>query len=477
MSRRISATTLQASTIDILNTIRQNASAAYQANVPSVTQAKDIPKVGDVLFGYPALANEFLNELVNRIAFVAIRSANFNDPYTDLYKGYLETGETIEEVYVNLTKAREFSQEKAESRELKRYIPDVKTSLHCINWKVVYPISISQEELARAFISEAGVQDLITRIIESVYTSAKYDAYLLVKYMLIKAITSGIMYPVAVDTSNNKNSAIAFRGYSNDLGFIHTEYNGAGVHTNTPRSDQAIFMDSFYNATFDVDVLAAAFNMEKADFMGRLYLIDNWTKFDNERFDYIRAESTGLEAVTSTELALMANVKGVLVDKEFFQIYTNLETMRDTQISSGLYWNYFYHVWKTISYSPFANAIVFVDNSASLSLESTYTATVTGKTVSAEGTVITLELADSDTLANMQIKHIQTSDAVSTGVGVQPYGAYMFPAPVSPATYVTTQIQVMIGGISYDLGDTGGTPNELSSALDVGDTVTLYKTT
>lgn len=57
MPRRIAVSTLNASTIDILNTIRENASIEYQNLVPVVTTETDIPKVGEVLFGYPAMYN------------------------------------------------------------------------------------------------------------------------------------------------------------------------------------------------------------------------------------------------------------------------------------------------------------------------------------------------------------------------------------------------------------------------------------
>ena len=72
MARRISVTKLNASTIDILNTIRANASAEYQSLVPEIEQSTDIPAVGEVLYGYPALANQFINALVNRIALVKV---------------------------------------------------------------------------------------------------------------------------------------------------------------------------------------------------------------------------------------------------------------------------------------------------------------------------------------------------------------------------------------------------------------------
>ena len=124
MAKKVAVTNLNARTIDILNTIRANLSASYQSQVPEVTKDIDIPKVGEVLYGYPALANQFLSELVNRIALVRVKSATFNNAYAELKKGYLEFGETVEEVFVNICKAREFSAEKAESRELKRSLPE-----------------------------------------------------------------------------------------------------------------------------------------------------------------------------------------------------------------------------------------------------------------------------------------------------------------------------------------------------------------
>ena len=181
MAKKIAVSTLNASTLDILNTIRQNASYEYQSLVPEVKTAHDIPAVGQVLYGYPALANQFLNALINRIALVQVKSSLYNNPYARLKKGYLEFGETVEEVFVEIAKAREFSAEKAASRELKRTLPDVRSAFHTMNWRVQYPITIQDEDLRMAFLSMSGVQDLIAKIIDAVYTGAEYDEYLLFK--------------------------------------------------------------------------------------------------------------------------------------------------------------------------------------------------------------------------------------------------------------------------------------------------------
>ena len=65
MARIIAKTKLDARSIDILNVIRNNASYAYQKDVPKIEKEQDIPKVGEILFGNPTHSNEFINALIN----------------------------------------------------------------------------------------------------------------------------------------------------------------------------------------------------------------------------------------------------------------------------------------------------------------------------------------------------------------------------------------------------------------------------
>ncbi len=359
MPTRVAVTNLQANTMDIVNTIRENASAAYRDTIPVVTTVHDLRAVGDYFMGYPQFANEFVSALVNRIAAVRVKSATFNNAYAKFKKGYLETGATVEEVFVNIAKAREFSAEKAEAREFKRTLPDVRTAFHTVNWRVQYPITIQNEDLRMAFTSFNGVEDLIAKIVGAVTTAAEYDEYLLFKYLFIKGVNRGEIKVQEVTAVDDKDMAVAFRGTSNLLTFIQTKYNKEGVHTSTPRSEQYIVMDASYNAKFDVNVLASAFNMDKADFMGKLELIDDFTTFDNERFDEIRANSGMLEEVTAAELTAMANIKAIIIDPEWLQVYDTLGSMSEKYVASGLYWNYFYNSWKIVSESPFSNAVAF----------------------------------------------------------------------------------------------------------------------
>lgn len=468
MARRIANSTLNASTIDILNVIRQNASYDYQQNVPKVATVNDIPKVGEIIYGTPAFANQFINALVNRIAIVRVQSATFNNPYSMLKKGYIEYGETVEDIFVSIAKAVDFNVEKAAKREFQRTIPDVRSAFHVMNWRVMYPVTIQDEDLRQAFLSIEGVQNLIAKIVDAVYTAAEYDEFLLFKYLLIKAISHGKMYPTSIGAGADlSEAAVQFRGTSNLLPFMSSEYNEAGVKTNTPKERQVIFMDAMFNAQFDVNVLASAFNMDKADFMGRLFLIDNWTDFDNERFDIIRANSDGIEEVTADELALLANVKAVILDDNWFQVYDNNNKFTEKYVASGLYWNYFYHTWKTVSNSPFANAVVFVTSAADVALPATVTVHVDAKDESDVATVFTISADFEEAGLNPQnVNFVQTEALTTAGIAVQKYGGLII-----PASQVATDITLVaeINGTTY----TAATTINGSTAVDA--TVTLNK--
>lgn len=468
MARRIENSTLNASTIDILNVIRQNASYDYQQNVPEVETVNDIPKVGEIIYGTPAFANQFINALVNRIAIVRVQSATFNNPYSILKKGYIEYGETVEDIFVSIAKAVDFNVEKAAKREFQRTIPDVRSAFHVMNWKVMYPVTIQDEDLRQAFLSIEGVQNLIAKIVDGVYTAAEYDEFLLFKYLLIKAISHGKMYPTSIGTGADlSEAAVQFRGTSNLLPFMSSEYNEVGVKTNTPKARQVIFMDAMFNAQFDVNVLASAFNMDKADFMGRLFLIDNWTDFDNERFDIIRANSDGIEEVTADELALLANVKAVILDDNWFQVYDNNNKFTEKYVASGLYWNYFYHTWKTVSNSPFANAVVFVTSDADVALPETVTVHVDAKDESDVATVFTISADIEKAGLNPQnVNFVQTEALTTAGIAVQKYGGLIIP---------TSQVGTAIALVAEINGTTYTADTNINGSTEVGATVTLNK--
>lgn len=328
--------------IDILNAIRNSASDTYRQRIPVATQ-DNIREIGNAMLQYQSTQNEFLNALVNRIARVIITSKSYENPLRMFKKGMMEYGETVEEIFVNIAQAHPFDPILAEKTVFKREIPDVASVFHKLNYRNFYKTTISQEQLRTAFLSANGVTDLIAKIVDSLYTASEFDEFLCMKQLIVDAAKAGRMYPITVPAAtaaNAKTIVTDIKSISNVLEFMSSKYNAMGVKNFTKKNNQILIVDAAFDAVVDVEVLASAFNMSKAEFMGQRVLIDNF------------GELTGAVAA--------------LVDREWFMVFDNMLSFTENYNGEGLYWNYFYHVWKTFSTSPFMNAILLTTDAQSV---------------------------------------------------------------------------------------------------------------
>lgn len=363
--------TLTTSAADILNVIRNNASVDYRNYVPKAdaNDVESVRTIGAIIMDYPALQNEFLNALVNRIGRVMLTSKMYSNPIAFFKKGVLEYGESIEEIFVNIAKVQEFNPEIAEQEVFKRVVPDVRAAFHIMNYQKFYKATVTQEQLKQAFLSWDGVTDLIARIVDSMYTGANYDEFLVMKYLLARHILDGRVYPVTVPTVNAENAkaiVTTVKGVSNKLTFMNSEYNPAAVRTFTEKTDQYMIVNSVFDATMDVNVLASAFNMDKAEFLGHRVLIDGFGDLDVARLGEIFAGDPTYNKPSQAELTALNAIPAVIVDKDWFMVFDMLTQFTEQYNGQGLYWNYFYHVWKTFSVSPFANSVLFVPGTPSV---------------------------------------------------------------------------------------------------------------
>ena len=356
---------LRLATAEILNTIRDNASANYRDYVPVAdpTDQQSVRNIGGIIMNYPALQNEYLNALMNRIGRVIITSKLFYNPWSGLKKGLLEFGETVEEIFVNIAKPFQFDPAVAESEVFKREIPDVRAAFHILNYQKFYKATISNDQLRQAFLSWQGITDLIAKIVDSMYTGANYDEFLTMKYMLARNILQGRMNVTEVapvSAENAKTIVSTIKGVSNMWEFPSTNYNLSGVTTQTDKRDQIILLNAKFDAVIDVEVLAVAFNMEKAEFMGNRILVDSFGSLDTARLDLLFKDDPNYVPLNQVELSALDAIPAVMVDRDWFMIFDNFYNFTENYNGQGLYWNYFYHTWKTFSVSPFANNTVYV---------------------------------------------------------------------------------------------------------------------
>ena len=439
MPTRPKIVTLTNASPAVLNAIRNSATTQYRDKVPIATpDADSIRAIGSIIMDYPELQNEFLNALVNRIGRVILTSKMYENPWAKFKKGMLEFGESVEEIFVEIAKPFQFDPAVAESNIFKREKPDVRSAFHIMNYQKYYKATIENDRLRKAFLSWQGITDLISYIVNSMYTGANYDEFLTMKYMLALHILQGQMYPVeipAVSGANMKSIAGTIKGVSNKLEFLSDKYNLAGVHTKSEKREQYLIVSTQFDATMDIEVLASAFNMDKAEFMGKRVLVDGFGELDTERLGELFADDPNYVALTDAQLQALNSIPAVLVDENYFMIFDNFQNFTEQYNGEGLYWNYWYHVWKTFSVSPFANTTLFIPETPSVTSVTVSPATATvsaGQTIQLSATVVT---------ANFAPQTVTWSSSVE-GITVSATGLVTIPSDTSAESVTITATSV-----------------------------------
>lgn len=379
-------TQLNANSVGILNAIRDNASAEYYQAVPQAQDTTEsIRAVGEQILAFQPRMNEFVSALVNRIARVVVTSKLYSNPLAFAKKGLLEYGETIEEIFVDIAKVNSYDWNSTNETEqaFKREHPDIKTAFHALNMQTYYKATVSEQNLRQAFLSLNGVTDLIARIVNSLYSGAAYDEYIMMKYVIAQSLIPGNVKMTTInavdDEASGKAAVKKVKAITGKLQFMSNEYNIAGVNTfiSSP-SDIFVVMTADYEASIDVDVLASAFNMDKVQFMGQRVLVDSFSFNVGElaRLDELLENDATYTRPSEGDLTALKSVGIVVMSRDWFQVYDVLNQFTEQYNAALLYWNEFNHVWRIYSASPFAPIVGFT----------TTTPTITAVTVNVAST-------------------------------------------------------------------------------------------
>ena len=333
--------------IEVLNTIRDNASQAYQDRVPKATR-NNIEEVGEAItdLNNAVVYNEFVDTLANMIYAPMLIKKSWYNPLGKFKKGKKTFGDTVEEIYNNFIKAQTFDQTGAGL--LTRKLPDTKVVFHRMNRQDSYVLTDSPEALAKAFKSYEGLAEYLENLFTTIRNSAELDEYILMRQLFEEAYNNNAMVVVSVaDPQASEANAKAFiktvKTVSGDMVFANSNNNAyltAQSDDNKPivtfsrKDEQVLIVDNPTDVTCNIDVLASAFNKSVVEF-----------------------NDTQKEVIDAFPVDGMI---ACLVDRNFFQVYDDLFTFREFENGLGLYRNHILHVWQTIGYSILCNAVAFV---------------------------------------------------------------------------------------------------------------------
>ena len=113
-------------------------------------------------------------------------------------------------------------------------------------------------------------------------------------------------------------------------------------------------------------------------------------------------------------------------------IFDNFYNFTEHYNGEGLYWNYWYHVWKTFSASPFANGILFTTETPGITSVTVSPATATvakGGSLQLSATVVSTGFASKGVTWSV-------TGAADSGTTVSPSGL-LYVNPNETATTIT----------------------------------------
>lgn len=342
-----------------LNKMREmsvDSGSIYHQYVPVVT---DSTTIGE--FGVPILDSQNLNvmnefvSLLKKVVYTAVYNKTFNNPLATLEGERMPLGQWIEDAYVNPAKARGFNVNDFAGL-LQKYEAEVAVQYFGVNSDLQYCVTLTREKIRNAFTSWDNLEALISGYINSLYNGAYITRYNQAKGLVTGAyIGNNIQYQVIDDVTDEqtaKSLIRQLRATYSKMQIPSTRYNAwnkvkggrLALKTWSDPEDVVVMISADIEALVDVEVLASAFNMSKADFLGRVIVVDDFNQYDEEGNTVVDGSA----------------IKCAIMDRAWFKIKTQDFAMDEFYNANNRTWQYYLNDVRMTNFSLFANAVVFV---------------------------------------------------------------------------------------------------------------------
>ena len=348
-----------------LNKMREmsvDSGSIYHQYVPVVT---DSTTIGE--FGAPILDSQNLNVLndfvglLKKVVYTAVYNKTFNNPLVSLEGERMPLGQFIEDVYVNPAKARGFNVNDFAGL-LQKYEAEVATQYLTVNSDLQYCVTVTREKVRNAFTSWDQLEALISGMVNSLYNGAYITRYNQTKGLVTAAFTgNNVQYQVITnptDEQTAKSMVRQLRAAFSKMQIPSTKFNAwnkvkggrMALKTWSDPEDVVVLISADVEALVDVEVLAAAFNMSKTDFLGRVIVVDDFNQYNED----------GSVAVDGSA------IKAAIMDRSWFKIKTQDFAMDEFYNANNRTWQYYLNDVRMCNFSLFANAIVFATSAPSV---------------------------------------------------------------------------------------------------------------
>lgn len=387
----------------VFNVVRQDMNNVYLNTLPSATN-DNITTISNILFNdaYQPMLNEFVTTLINRIALTIVRNKSYNNPLSIFKKGSIPLGTDIQDIFTNPATAEQYEfSNTAMAKLLTITDPDTHVAYYRRNRQDLYTKTISRDGLQSAFVSWEKFEDFISSITTSLYSGNYIDEFKYTKSLVDGAFDNDKAIVKVVTNPTDETTSKAFlkqaRALYNKMSFPSTEYNayskfsGAkGTITTWTEPDRVVLIiraDAM--AEIDVEALASAFNIDKANFLGRVIPVD---KFEND------------------------SIIGVICDEAWLQIYDNVFRFDEFYNARTMSWNEYLHAWGTYAICPFANAVILATQEPVVATNIAFGSESTELSLSSEPKYETLEVTITPSNSTTDVIYTSEDETIFTAV-------------------------------------------------------------
>ena len=323
---------------------------------------------GATVLAETSLTNRWCSALVNKIVKSRLVETMYKNRLQPTFKGVLDIGDGVEEILVPPAGViRQGADGSAEPKNpFTADMPTVLVKWHVTNAELLYSVRVNRKRLRQAFASFSALDAFAQYIVDSLYNAYEWDCQILTKFKAAQAalhrISTSNTIPVEDPQTGDGTAFLATcREYSELFRWMSDQYNDAGAPVHTVGDKLYIMMPAAVGAHVDVKDLAAAFNLNYADFIGRRMPIDSFsfTAAEKARIEIITGLGTGNFPFSAQDEADLATVLGIMFDIDLFQIYDMHEPeLWENANGAEAEINYWLHCDKIVALSPFANYIV-----------------------------------------------------------------------------------------------------------------------
>ena len=420
-----------------------NQDPTLKAEIDLPVQGESIAPIGKIIVNNERYKNAFLN-VVNVIGLTVINDKRWRSPWDEFTeKGTMALGQTVRELYVDIANVYDYNTYKDNPTHfLQNVVPNVYEYLHEINYEKFYKTTTSDEEIAMAFTTERGLFDLINKVIASLYEGYEYDKYIVAKYLLCRRILDGTLAVHKLTADTIRGKVAEMKSISDKMTFRKPDYNPAGVRSFSNFADQFFILDTSFDGSMSVEVLATSYFRNDAMLKSNMAVADGFNDHDSARLTELLGSQ--YEAFTDDELTALATIPAVIVDRNFFQVYNYYYDNRATEFMNPetLRTNHWLHTKKVVSSSPFAPAVVFTSLTPSITSVSVSPSTATisvGQSLQLSATVVTVGFA------NKAVKWSVDSNSVADGITIDTKGLLKVPSTATVETVTVTATSIYDG--------------------------------